>query len=105
MIKKGLFVLCLILFVHAAQAADVPVDLEHLAFNPDRLTIQTGDTVIFSNKDEVIHNVQVAQESGSVEDEGLQKPGEQVKVNFAEPGVYQVHCAAHPKMKMVITVN
>ena len=36
---------------------------------------------------------------------GLQQPGAEFRVPFAKPGVYEVSCGIHPKMKLDVTVK
>jgi len=91
--------------VYAANAADVPVDQAGQKFNPDSITVKAGDSVTFTNKDDVTHNIHVITSGGDSEDKGLQKPGENIKETFAKAGDYQVRCSIHPKMKMTVTVQ
>jgi plastocyanin len=95
--------LCGITFV--AYAADTTVTQSHASFDIDAVSIKAGDTIIFTNKDDVTHNVQVSNDDGDDDDKGLQKPGQDIKATFAKPGEYKVHCSIHPKMKMKVTVQ
>jgi plastocyanin len=105
MMRKLCLLTVLSLVVVPAYAADTTVTQSHTTFDNDELSVKAGDTVIFANKDDVTHNIQVTDSSGSNEDKGLQKPGENIKETFAKPGEYKIHCAIHPKMKMKITVQ
>ena len=89
----------------AAQAADVNVNQSHTSFDVDAVKVHKGDTVIFTNSDDVTHNIQVTNADGDNDDKGLQKPGDIIKASFPEVGTYKVHCAIHPKMKMVVTAQ
>lgn len=89
----------------AAYAADTTVTQSHTSFDVDSATLKAGDNIVFSNKDDVTHNIQVVNSDGDVDDKGLQKPGTDIKANFAKAGEYKVRCAIHPKMKMTVTVN
>jgi plastocyanin len=89
----------------AAYAADTIVTQSHTSFDSDAVTIKAGDTIVFANKDDVTHNVQVGNEDGEDDDKGLQKPSQDIRVIFAKAGVYKVHCSIHPKMKMTVTVQ
>ena len=88
-----------------AFATETTITQSHTSFDVDEATVKAGDTVIFSNKDDVTHNIQVSNSDGDTDDKGLQKPGEVIKQTFTKPGEYKVHCAIHPKMKMKITVQ
>lgn len=97
---------CLLLCLPAAAfAADVPVTQSHTTFDKEEQTVSVGDTVVFQNKDDVTHNIQIVDGNDDVDDKGLQKPGEDIKVTFDKPGAYKVRCAIHPKMKMTVTVK
>ncbi|MDE3060940.1 MAG: hypothetical protein KGJ06_08005 [Pseudomonadota bacterium] len=87
-----------------AFAADVAVDQAGQQFSQSSLTLKSGDTIVFTNKDDVTHNIKVIN-GDDTDDKGLQKPGEIIKANFAKAGSYQVRCGIHPKMKIDVTVQ
>lgn len=89
----------------SASAADTVVTQSHTTFDSDEITLKAGDTVTFSNKDDVTHNIQISNADDEVDDKGLQKPGQDIKASFPKAGQYKVHCAIHPKMKMKVTVQ
>ena len=89
----------------SAWAAEMTVIQSHTTFDMDSATINAGDTIIFANKDDVTHNINVTSSSGDNDDKGLQKPGQDIKAVFPRSGEYKVHCAIHPKMKMTVTVR
>jgi plastocyanin len=103
--RKFLVAVLFLAITISARAADTTVTQSHTTFDQDELTIKAGDTVTFSNKDDVTHNIQVTDSSGANEDKGLQKPGQDIKETFAKAGEYKIHCAIHPKMKMKSTVQ
>ena len=102
-------VICLALLFAAmpvvAHAGETVITQSHTTFDNDEASIKSGDTVVFKNKDDVKHNIQVTDSSGANEDKGLQAPGEDIKETFAKAGDYKIHCAIHPKMKMKVTVQ
>ena len=89
------------LFATVASAAYA----SHTTFDMDSASVKVGDTITFANKDDVTHNINVTSPDGDNDDKGLQKPGQDIKATFAKAGVYKVHCAIHPKMKMEVTVQ
>ncbi|HXZ25475.1 MAG TPA: plastocyanin/azurin family copper-binding protein [Nitrospiria bacterium] len=89
----------------AAWANQLTVSQANTSFSIESLTVKPGDTVVFENKDSKTHNIQIVSADGSVDDKGLQKPGQDVKATLNAAGEYKVRCAIHPKMKMVITVK
>jgi plastocyanin len=92
-------------FTAGAVASDVPIDQAGQKFAPDSVSVKVGDTLIFTNKDDVKHNINVISPSGDAEDKGVQAPGENIKQTFTSAGEYQVRCKIHPKMKMTVIVQ
>ena len=85
-----------------AQNAPVSVGIDNFTFNPQKLTVKAGTTVIWTNKDDIPHNiVSSAQKFKS-------KPldtDETYTSTFAEPGTYEYFCGLHPKMVGKIVVE
>lgn len=88
----------------AAANADTEIDQSNKRFSQSEITLKTGETVNFVNKDTVTHNIKVLS-GDDAEDKGLQKPGETVAIKFDKAGTYQVRCNIHPTMKMNVTVQ
>lgn len=88
----------------AWAAAIINVQQKGLAFSSAALTVAKGDIVSFNNDDSTSHNILVTGNGVSL-NSGLQAPGVSFKAPFLKPGVYQVTCGIHPKMKMTVTVN
>ena len=103
--RKILAVVTFALISVTAFAADTVVAESHTTFDVDSAKIRTGETIVFSNRDDVTHDIHIQNPEGEVEDRGLQKPGEDIKATFPKPGEYKVRCIIHPKMKMVVTVQ
>ncbi len=59
-------------------------------FDPERIEIQAGQTVTWTNEDNFTHTVQV-------EGQGDHKveQGESVSITFDEPGTYEYVCTLH----------
>lgn len=72
---------------------------------PVDLTIDVGDTVIWTNDDTVIHTVTA--DAGSTEsfDSGTLNPGDTFSVTFTMEGSNPYHCIPHPGMTGTITVT
>jgi plastocyanin len=83
---------------------------EHLVIQKDRafsvseLTIKAGDSIVFKNADDVMHNV-FSISPGMQFDIRRQAPGGSSTVQFAKEGTAEVRCAIHPKMKLMVTVK
>jgi plastocyanin len=103
--RKILLVALFASVASVAHAADTTVTQSHTTFDMDSATIKAGDTITFSNKDDVTHNINITNPDGDNDDKGLQKPGQDIKASFPKAGEYKVHCAIHPKMKMTVTVQ
>jgi plastocyanin len=88
-----------------ALAADVPVDQVGQKFSPNTISVKVGDTIHFKNGDDVTHNIQVTNPDDDNDDKGLQKPGEEIAQLFDKAGTYTIHCAIHPRMKMIVDVK
>ena len=86
-----------------ATAGSTSVSQKGKAFNPGDITVKAGEKVAFVNDDNVTHNV-MSRTNGSKFNLGSQKPGEHAEHTFEDPGVVEVRCAIHPKMKMTVTV-
>jgi len=86
------------------MAADHIIDQKNKAFSARQITIKPGDTITFKNSDDIKHNVYSASPNMKM-DIGRQAPGESTKVLFPNPGVIEIRCAIHPRMKLTVTVK
>jgi plastocyanin len=89
----------------AAFAATTEITQADQTFSQEAVTLKAGDSMKFTNKDSVTHNIKVINGDGDTEDKGLQKPGEIITETFAKPGEYKIRCGIHPKMKIAVTVQ
>lgn len=76
-------------------------DASKWGFDPAEVTIQTGQSVVFTNSGRIAHTVT---DSQGAFDTGLLKGGESATVRFDYPGRYAYYCQPHPWMKGVINV-
>lgn len=85
------------------DARGTEIDLKGNCMITTVLHVQTGDTVTFTNRDEVQHTVTGANGSwGSAEQLGSQQS---VTQTFTEKGVYPYFCYLHPGMVGAIVVG
>ena len=104
-LTTAMLVTCaLIAAAHAALADDVRVAQRDKRFSATKVTVKSGDLVTFVNNDEAMHNVYSFTQGFSF-DLGGQEPGEETTVRLSRPGVVDIRCAIHPKMKLQITVE
>jgi|TARA_B110000977_G_scaffold142532_2_gene180839 plastocyanin len=68
------------------------------------LTIKTGDTLVFRNRDEFFHNIYSLSDLTTF-DLGSFPKGDARSVTFDEPGVAEIECAIHPDMYMTVEVE
>lgn len=88
-----------------ANATEITIALINNAFDQKNTVIRKGDTIIFNNLDKVMHNIQVINREGFIDDKGLQQPGVSVRQTFDLPGLYHARCAMVDKMTMLIQVS
>ena len=87
-----------------AFADDMTVFQENKAFSANEVTLKTGQSVTFTNKDPVTHNV-FSGTAGMEFDLKTQKPGQSTTIVFDRPGDAEVQCAIHPQMSMTVHVQ
>ncbi len=106
--KKYAFLLGAVTLISVAKAEEKLITHEvtqnKLLFAVEKLSVKTGESVNFKNNDRTPHNIMI-RNNGMMENSGLQKPGENVVIEFANAGVYDVMCGIHPKMKMKVEVE
>jgi plastocyanin len=94
----------LIVTANMALAADVVVSQHNHRFEPARLSVKRGDTVHFTNAENVIHHVY----SDAPEfkfDSGDIPPGGEFAIAFDKTGHIVVRCAIHPQMRAEIDIT
>lgn len=81
------------------------VEIENYTFTPGNIKVKVGDTVTWTNKDSVQHNVMADKESGDAPNGPLLSKGESYSFTFKKAGTYAYHCGPHPYMKATVTVE
>ncbi len=76
------------------------IEIKNFAFSPSALTIKKGDTVSWTNKDSVPHQIKSA-----VFNSAVLSTGESFQFDFSTVGEYNYSCAIHPSMLGKITVT
>jgi plastocyanin len=79
------------------------IEISSSAFNPSSLTINAGDTVIWTNQDSFSHTV--TSDSGSELKSSSFSSGGTYNHIFTTAGTYDYHCAIHTMMKGTIIVQ
>jgi plastocyanin len=87
-----------------AWAASLVIRQHNLQFSQSTISLHPGDTLSFSNEDNVSHNISV-RGGDDTEDLGVQKPRDVVSYKFMDKRVYSVVCSIHPGMRLRVLVN
>ena len=101
-----LTVLTVIGFVLAsAYGAEQPVVVQkNRMFTVAEIKIHPGDSILFKNEDDVVHNV-FSSSPGSPFNLKIQQPGETASQSFKQEGTVEVRCVVHPGMKLIVNVT
>ena len=89
----------------AATAATITITQSGQHFNVSKLAVQAGDVIVFSNQDDVTHNIKVIDDDDEPVDLGLQTPGQVLTYKFDKAGRFRVRCSIHPSMRLSVNVN
>jgi len=88
--------------VAAGRRDTVAAMMQDFIFQPARLNITAGTTIVWTNGGQVIHTVTA--EDGSF-DSGPIERGERRSITFSRAGTFSFHCTPHPFMRGVIVVR
>jgi len=93
-----------LLLAAPAAAGEHVVAQKNKSFAPAELTIKPGDTVVFKNEDDVVHNV-FSITKGAEFNLNMQGPGQSSSYTFPSEGKFEIRCVMHPTMKLIVTVK
>src|SRR5690242_7144954 len=111
MIRTIAAALVLILAVGLCIAADAKQDedakkhkvsIKNLKYDPPKLTIKPGETVVWTNQDSNDHTVIADDDSFKSDNLGA---GDKFKYTFDKKGKFPYHCRYHPRMKGLVLVQ
>ena len=94
-------VAAMLLPVGAARAEDVAVHIDNFVFEPAQLTVTVGQTVTWTNRDDIPHTVVCA---GKFRSKPMDTDGT-FSFTFTAPGDYKYFCSLHPHMTGMIKVE
>lgn len=94
---------CASLALPAAATQEHVVAQKDKAFTTKSLNIKVGDKVAFRNDDSFSHNIFSLTDAMPF-DLGTYGNGQVKSVTFAKPGKFEIECAIHPDMRMMINV-
>ena len=105
---RWVWIVALLLLVAVAElagaAATHRIVQKGRAFGVGEITINRGDTLLFTNEDEFLHQIYVAS-GGMTFDSNEQAPGQTIDVHFPSSGTFAVRCHIHPKMLLTVRVQ
>jgi plastocyanin len=74
-------------------------------FHPGEISIKRGETLQIVNDDgDLLHHAYIDSPKFAF-DSGDQQPGSRTDITIPMPGDFEVLCAIHPKMRLVVHVN
>src|ERR1700740_136691 len=85
-----------------ARAEDKEVNIDNFAFTPKELSVKTGTTIVFRNRDDIPHTIVAAK--GGFHSKALDT-GDGFWFTFTKPRAYGYFCGLHPKMRGRIVVT
>jgi plastocyanin len=86
-------------------ASQYAVSQKGREFTPADVTIKRGETVTIVNDDaDLRHHAYIDSDKFNF-DSGDQEPGSKTNISFPVEGTFDVLCAIHPKMKLVVHVK
>ena len=85
----------------AAHAEDVAVHIDNFVFEPAQLTVKVGQTVTWTNRDDIPHTVVCA---GKFRSKAMDTDGT-FSFTFTAPGEYKYFCSLHPHMTGAVKVE
>jgi plastocyanin len=100
---------CVPLFAFAEEMAntgganETKIEIKDFAFNPQTITVKSGDKITWINRDEEPHTV-VSVEKRFKKSSALDTE-QQFTITAGAPGTYTYYCSVHPKMTGTIIVK
>jgi plastocyanin len=85
-----------------AQTALAAVGIDNFTFGPQNLTVKIGDTVTWTNKDDIPHTVTsttMAFRSKALDTD------DKFSFTFTTPGTFSYFCSLHPNMTGTVVVK
>jgi plastocyanin len=86
----------------AVPASGVAIEINNFAFTPATVTVPVGTQIIWTNKDETLHNVVSSDKTIKSK---LLDTNEKFEFTFTQPGTYSYVCTVHPRMKGTVVVQ
>lgn len=88
---------------NTGSTSETKVEIKDFAFNPQTITVKSGDKITWINRDEEPHTV-VSVEKQFKKSSALDTD-QQFTITTGAPGTYTYFCSVHPKMTGTIVVK
>jgi plastocyanin len=80
-----------------SEAKTITVTMRSLSYDPKKLEVHVGDSVVWTNESRTTHTA-VSDDEGKTFDTGEVEPGNSSKpVKFEKEGKFKYHCRVHGK--------
>lgn len=86
------------------KASATEVKIDNFSFSPTTLTVASGTTVTWINRDDIPHTVVSTDDAKTFKSKVLDTD-EKFSFTFAKPGTYPYFCSIHPKMVGKVVVQ
>jgi plastocyanin len=87
----------------ATTGEAVQAEISQFVFSPNRIEIAAGDTITWTNRDDIAHTVTF--EDMTLADSAPLDQGDSFSVTFDTPGTYAYQCNPHPDMRGTVVVK
>ena len=88
---------------NAPQASAGAISIDNFTFRPQTLTLKTGTTVTWTNRDDIPHGI--GTENNAFTKSRALDTDDTYSCTFATPGTYQCFCYIHPFMVGTVVVQ
>jgi plastocyanin len=99
----GVVLAMVVLPVRAQDAAASAVSIDTFTFSPAELTVKVGDTVTWTNRDDIPHGI--ASGNDAFRRSKALDTDDKFAFTFTAPGSYKYFCYVHPYMTGTIVVQ
>ncbi len=90
--------------LNAQEKASMEVKIDNFSFTPPTLTVTTGTTVTWTNRDDIPHTVVSTDDTKTFKSKVLDTD-EKFSFTFSKPGTFPYFCSIHPKMTGKVIVQ
>ena len=106
--KSAIALLLALVFISAKSPDAHKVTIKNLKYDPPKLTIKPGETVVWTNLDDNDHTV-IADDKDANGNPVFASDnlgnGDKFQFTFAKRGKFPYHCKYHPRMKGIVIVS